>query len=75
MSINNQVIILRNKKWKNNQFEVHENLCVDNDFEPTGNTILKRFRKLKEAIKYANEFCNEFPYVEYGVHICDSALE
>jgi len=69
MSSNNQLIILKEK-----DFEVHENLCYDNDFEASKETLLKKFKTLKEAIRFANEYCNEYPYVEYGYHICDSCL-
>lgn len=75
MSVNNQVIILKNDKHKRKPFEVHENLCVDNEFEPDGETILKRFSTLIESIRYAKEYCNEYPYVEYGFTIYDSALK
>jgi len=63
MSSNNQLIILKNKKVKRFPFEVHHNLCVDNDFEPSKDTILKKFKTLVGAIKYANEYCNEYSYV------------
>lgn len=71
MSANNEVVILKEK----GVFEVHENPCVDNEFEPSKNTILFRFSTLIEAIKKAKEYCNEYPYVEYGFTIWDSALE
>ena len=71
MSSNNQVIITK----KNKKFEVHENLCVDNDFESNANSFLKSFLTLEEAVKYANKYCNEYPFVEYGYHICDNCLE
>lgn len=70
MSINNQLVITK----KNKKFEVHENFCVDNDFEPDKDSFLKSFSTLEEAIKYANEYCNEWPYVEYGYHICNNCL-
>ena len=50
MSANNQLIITKKK----GKFEVHENLCVDNDFTPNKNTLLKSFPTLPKAIKYAN---------------------
>ena len=71
MSTNNELILI--KEGKN--FEVHENLCVDNNFEPDKSTLLKSFPALEEAIKYANEYCAEYPYVEYGYHIDGSCLE
>lgn len=71
MSINNQLIIRKNK----GHFEVHENLCVDNNFEETDKNLLKKFKTLIMAIKYAQEYCNEYPYVEYGYYITDEALE
>jgi len=70
MSTNNQLIIIKKK-----EFEVHENLCVDNDFEPSKDTLLKKFKTLKEAIKFANEYCNEWPGVEYGYWISEECLE
>jgi len=75
MSTNNKVVILKCDLHKKKPFEVHENLCVDNEFEPNGRTILKRFSTLIEAIKYAKDYCNEYPYVEYGFTIYDSALK
>ena len=69
MSSNNQIVICKKK-----EFEVHENLCVDNEFNPNKNTLLKKFKTLIGAIKYANKYCNEFPYVEYGYKIWGSAL-
>lgn len=71
MSTNNEVIILKNKKGK---FEIHENFCVDNDFEPDKDTLLKIKDTLIEAIKYANEYCRT-EIVEYGYEIDDSCLE
>ncbi|MBU0958175.1 MAG: hypothetical protein KKF56_05190 [Nanoarchaeota archaeon] len=73
MSSNNQLIILRNKEWKNNQFEVHLHYCVDNNFIPSEETKLKRFSTLQEAIRFANEYCRE-EMVEYGVHVGESCL-
>ena len=70
MSSNNQLIILKKK-----QFEVHENLCVDNDFKSNKKTLLKKFKKFSDAIRFAKQYCDEYPYVEYGYHICDSCLE
>jgi len=74
MSANNQVIILKNKEFKLKQFEVHEHFSVDNFFEPNRKTLLKRFKTLIKAIKYANEYCRE-NMVEYGVYVGDSCLE
>jgi len=73
MSSNNQLVIIRSKKWKNNQFEVHHDFCVDNEFKPDKESLLKRFRKLQEAIIFAKQYCRE-EIVEYGIHICDSCL-
>ena len=72
MSANNQLIILKNKEG---EFEIHENGCVDNDFEPDKESLLKKRDTLIESIKYAKEYCNEYPYVEYGFTISNSALE
>jgi len=71
MSTNNELFIIK----ENGEFEVHENLCVDNDFESDKESLLKSFPTLQKAIKYANEYCNEWPGVEYGYHICDSCLD
>lgn len=77
MSSNNQVIILKNNKnpLGNLKFEVHENICVDNDFEPDDETLIKRFNSFKKALIFAKKYCNEYPYVEYGYTIYDSCLE
>lgn len=75
MSSNNQVIILKNNKHRKKPFEVHENMCVDNDFKPSGKTIISRHESLIKAIKEAKAYCNVYPYVEYGFTINDSALE
>ena len=53
MSANNQIIILK----KNEKFEVHENLCVDSDFESSEETLLKRFNSVLHALRFANEYC------------------
>lgn len=71
MSTNNQLIILKSKEG----IEVHENMCVDNDFTPNNSTLLKSCKTLKESIKFANKYCSEYPYVEYGYHICDDCLK
>ena len=71
MSANNQVVILKKKE----KFEAHINNCVDNDFESPEETLLKRFNSVLHALRFANEYCNEYPYVEYGYHIDDSCLE
>ena len=71
MSTNNQLVILKGKKF----IEVHENLCVDNDFYSNKETLLKKFKTLKQAIKYANKYCNEYPYVEYGYYVEDNCLK
>ena len=71
MSSNDIVHILKNKKGK---FEIHHQLCVDNNFKPNKESFLAKRKTLKTAIKYAHKFCNEWPYVKYGVSILDSAL-
>jgi len=68
MSANNQLIILKKK-----QFEVHINLCVDNEFKPAPRTLLKTLKTLKQAIIFANKFCRE-EMIEYGYHIDGSCL-
>ena len=65
MSSNNQLIILKNKK---KQFEIHHNLCVDNDFMPSKESLLKIKDKLEDAIKFTNKYCRE-NIVEYGVYV------
>ncbi len=69
MSTNNQLIILK----KGMLFCIHENLCVDNDFKPNKNTLIKTEKTLINAIKYAKKYANE-EMVEYGVYIDDSCL-
>lgn len=71
MSANNQLIILKEGDY----FCIHENLCYDNDFEPDKESLLKSLPTLEKAIKYANEYCNEYPYCEYGYHIDESCLD
>lgn len=71
MSTNNQLIILK----KGEYFEVHENLCVDNDFIPSKETLLKRLKTLVIAIRFANMYCKIYPGVEYGYYIKDSCLK
>jgi len=65
MSGNNQLVIIEIKKL----FEIHHNLCVDNVFEPSKRTLLAAKKSLREAIKFTEEYCNEYPYVEYGYTI------
>ena len=45
MSANNQLVILKGKEF----FEVHQNYCVDNDFEPSEEQIMKLTSKLKDT--------------------------
>ena len=71
MSTNNKLIILKNKKGK---FEIHENRCMDDEFEPNKHTLLKKEDNLIDAIKFAKEYCNE-ERVEYGFTIEESALK
>ena len=70
MSSNNQLIILKKKQ----KFEVHHHFCVDNNFKTSKGTLLKKFKTLDEAIRYANAYCRE-EIVEYGYHIMDNCLE
>jgi len=71
MSANNQIVILK----KDEKFEVHINSCVDNDFKSSKKTFLKRFNSVLHALRFANEYCNEYPYVEYGVYTHPSCWE
>lgn len=70
MSSNNILIIRKSKKG----FEIHHNLCVDNPFRASKKTLLKIRPSLIKAIKYAQRFCSEYPYVEYGYFIELNAL-
>jgi len=70
MSSNNQLVIVK----KREVYEVHENICVDNPFRCNKNNLLKSFKTLKKAIKFANEYCDTY-YVEYGYHIDNSCLK
>ena len=74
MSANNQLIIYKPKKHKNSKFEVHHNLCVDNDWKYNKRDILEKFDTLENAIKFANNYCKK-EIVEYGYSIDDSCLE
>ena len=62
MSSNDQLVIIKNKKM----FEVHHNLCVDNEFVPE--KPIKRFKTLEAAIRFANKFMQE-EAVEYGLYV------
>ena len=70
MSANNALLIMK----CGNKFCVYENLCVDNKFEPSKESLLKSFLTLPEAIKYVNEYCQEY-LVEYGYSIDNNCLE
>ena len=70
MSSNNQVVILK----KEGKYEIHHHLCVDNDFEPSEDSLLRKEDSLVEAIKYAQKFCNKYPYVEYGYSILNQEI-
>jgi hypothetical protein len=65
------MLVILKKKGK---FEVHHHFCVDNDFVPTKETLLKKVKTLVEAIKFANKYCRK-EVVEYGYYICDSCLK
>lgn len=69
MSSNNQLIILKEK----GKYSVHLHFCVDNPFRASKDNLIKKFKTLVEAIKFANDYCIE-EMVEYGTHICDSCL-
>ena len=64
MSSNNQLIILK----ENGKFQVHENLCMDNPFKPSKNTLLKELKTLEWAVKFAQKYQRE-NLVEYGTYI------
>jgi len=70
MSNNNELIILKNKKG---EFEIHENLCVDDELEPDNESLLTKESCIEDAIRFANKYCSENT-VEYGYHINDSCL-
>ena len=73
MSSNNRLIVIKNKKAKN-QFEVHMNYCVDNEFIPSKTTFIKRFKTLQGALKFSNDYCNK-EMVEYGTYISNECLK
>ena len=71
MSANNELIILKNKKG---EFEIHENLCVDNEFEPDNKSLLTKESCIIDAIRFANDYCRK-EIVEYGYSFDDSCTE
>lgn len=70
MSANNQLIIIK----QGSLFCVHEDFCVDNDFEPTNENLLYKAKTLKQAVQWANEYCSR-EIVEYGIKISDECWE
>lgn len=70
MSSNDQIVIIKRR----GKYEVHHNYCVDNEFKPNKFTLEGKRDTLVEAIRYAKELCNEYPYVEYGFNVWSSAL-
>lgn len=70
MSTNNQLIIIK----QGSLFCVHEDLCVDNDFKPTNESLLYKAKTLKQAVEWANEYCKR-EIVEYGTKISDECWE
>jgi len=62
MSSNNSLVIIRKKDF----FELHENLCVDNDFKPDKDSFIKKDNNLIKLIKYAQSYMG-LNYVEYGL--------
>jgi len=70
MSSNNQLIILKEKKFR---YGIWMNHCVDNEFDKKTATRLAFATTLEKAIKFANKYCRE-ELVEYGYHIDDSCL-
>ena len=65
MSANNEVVIIERKDG----FYIYENLCVDNDFKVTKDNLIEIKKDLRDAIIWAQKYCNEYPYVEYGYTI------
>lgn len=65
MSSNNQVVIIERRKG----YYIYINNCVDNDFIASKSNFLYKTDNLKEAIKWAESYCNEYPYVEYGYRV------
>jgi hypothetical protein len=49
-------------------------MCVDNDFQTSKKSLLSKENTLIKAIKYAQAYCNEYPYVEYGYVISNNCL-
>ena len=70
MSTNNQVIILKKKGI----FEVHENICVDNDFKSSKETLLHKNKILEDACSFANKYQQE-NIVEYGIYLHPNCWE
>ncbi len=70
MSANNQLVIIKVK----NKFEIHENSCIDNNFKPNKDSLIKKEETLEESIKFANKYC-QTEIVEYGYHIDDGCLK
>ena len=68
MSSNNELVIIKKRVRISNKFiyEVYLNLCVDNLFKPNKKTLLKTFKNILNAIRFAQKYCNEWPYIEYG---------
>jgi len=69
MSSNDMLVILKKKGL----FEIHHDLCVDNEFKSNKSTLLSKKSDLIEAIKFAKDYCNE-EMVEYGYSIHDNCL-
>jgi len=64
MSANNQIEIIEEE----GKFFIHENFCVDNQFFPDKETLLETKDDLRDAIKWAENYCIE-NVVEYGYRI------
>ena len=71
MSSNNQVIIVKNTKGI---FQIHENLCVDNEFTPNKESLLRSEDTLELALKFAYGYCSK-EIVEYGVYVSSSCYQ
>jgi len=63
MSANNQLVIIKKGKF----FELHENLCYDNDFKPDKYSLIKKDKDLYKIIKYARNYTINH-IVEYGIN-------
>ena len=66
MSSNDQIVILK----KDGMFEVHHNICVDNDFVPDKKSLIGKADSHEEAVELARKSWEDDPMMlppEYGV--------